>query len=247
LDELLLVVNLVVEIVEVLDQVAAAEGIIWLHEIGVLSLDLCVKFVPLLVQHLAIVFVLLDGVLLLLLRVHLESLVEGEWIDLLQNGLESNKRFLENLVPVVFGEVNDDWHKHGEGLVLVSLQDIKEIVVLEEAHCSVGNLKVDTANAFDDSLEELVDHVANLLDFTHFEDLLQLGQEKSLLDAVGEGPVFEQTFEKRNGKSTVFCEEEHGTSEELFVELGASLNLVERNDDILEENNVLITERYSET
>ena len=94
MDEFFLVVNLAVKVVEVLDEVAAAEGIIWLYEIRVLRLDLCIEFLPLLVEVFTIFFVLLDGVHLLLLRVHLECLVEGQRIDLLENSLQSNERLL---------------------------------------------------------------------------------------------------------------------------------------------------------
>jgi len=80
-------------------------------------------------------------------------------------------------MPVVFGEVHDDWHKHREGLVLVRLQDVKEVVVFEETHGSVSDLKVDATNTLDDSLEELVNKVVDLLNFANFKDLLQLGQE----------------------------------------------------------------------
>jgi len=53
---------------------------------------------------------------------------------------------------------------------------------------------MDSSNALDDSLEELGDKRFDLVYFTYLEDLLQLCQEKSLLDAVGKGPVLEQTL-----------------------------------------------------
>jgi hypothetical protein len=44
------------------------------------------------------------------------------------------------LVPVVISKINDDWDEHWEGLILVSLENVQEIIILEEAHSSIGNL-----------------------------------------------------------------------------------------------------------
>ena len=41
---------------------------------------------------------------------------------------------------MVLCEMDDNRHQHGESLVLVSLEDVEEVVVLEEAHCTVGHL-----------------------------------------------------------------------------------------------------------
>lgn len=41
---------------------------------------------------------------------------------------------------MVLCEMDDNRHQHGEGLVLVSLEDVEEVVVLEEAHGTVGHL-----------------------------------------------------------------------------------------------------------
>ena len=115
---------------------------------------------------------MLKGILFSLLTSHLEGFVESERVNLLQDSLESNKRLLENLVPVVFCEVADDRNKHGEGLVLVSLKNVKEVVILEEAHGSIRNLKMDSTDAFNDSLEEFEDEMVNLVNFANFKDLL---------------------------------------------------------------------------
>ena len=94
-------------------------------------------------------------------------------------------------MPVILGQVNDDGHKHWERLLLVGLQDVEEVIVFKEAHGSVSDLQVDTANTLDDSLKQLRDQVLNLVDFANFEYLLKFRQEKRLLDAVGEGPELE--------------------------------------------------------
>jgi hypothetical protein len=54
---------------------------------------------------------------------------------------------------MVIGEVYDYWNEHWEGLVLVGLQDIQEVVIFEEAHGSIGYLQMNTTNASNDSLE----------------------------------------------------------------------------------------------
>ena len=123
-----------------------------------------------------------------------DGLVESHGIDLLQNRLESDQRLLKNLVPVRVSQFVNDWHKHGECLVLVCLQNVKEVVVFKEAHRSVSNLQMISTNRFDDALEETRNQVLDFFDFAHLENLLQLRQEECFLDAVGEGPVFEQTF-----------------------------------------------------
>lgn len=97
-------------------------------------------------------------------------------------------------MPVVLSQVDDDGHQHWEGLLLVRFEDVQEVVILEEAHGSVSDLQVDTANALHNPLEELGDQVLNLVDFADLKHFLELGQEQGFLDAVGERPVPEQTL-----------------------------------------------------
>lgn len=97
-------------------------------------------------------------------------------------------------MPVIFSQINDDWHQHWECLFLISLQDIEEVVVLKEAHGSISNLQVDTSNAFYNSLEKFWNQVLDFIHFADFKNLLQLGKEKSFFDTVGEWPEFEETF-----------------------------------------------------
>ena len=90
---------------------------------------------------------------------------------------------------MVFSQVNDHWYQHRECLFLIGFKNIKEIVILEEAHGSVSNLEMDTSNALDDSLEEPWDQMIDLVDLTNLKDFLKFGQEEGLLDAVGKWPV----------------------------------------------------------
>jgi hypothetical protein len=144
-------------------------------------------------------------------------------------------------VPVVISQVNDNWNQHWEGLVLIGFQNVQEVVVFKEAHCSISNLKMDSTDALDNSLEKLVDQMIDFVYFTDLQYLLQLSQEQSLFDAVGEWPVLKKSLQQWNGQSSVLGKEEHGASQELLVELRASLDLVEWDDDILEEDNVLVS------
>ena len=73
---------------------------------------------------------------------------------------------------MVFGEVDNDWNQHWESFLFVVLKYIKEVIVFEEAHSSIGNLKMDTTNAFNDSLEKFDDKLIDLIDFANFENFL---------------------------------------------------------------------------
>ena len=240
-NELFFIIDLGIKSVEIFYQHVASEWNVGLNILWILRWDLGVEFVPFLVKGLSIFFVLLHCVDFLLLCVHLESLIECKRINLFQNCLESNQWFLENLVPVILSKINDDWNKHWEGLLFVGLKDVQEVVVLEEAHSSVSYLKMDATNASNYSLEQLRDQVLDFIDFTHFENLLQLGQEESLFDAVCKWPISKETFEERNSECSIFRQEEHWASEELFIELWTCLYFMERDNDILEENDVFIS------
>lgn len=79
-----------------------------------------------------------DLVLITLFKGTLECLR----VDFLENGLEGIEGLLEDLVPMGFGHVDDDWDEEREGVALVSLEDVEEVVVFEEAHGPIGYLQV---------------------------------------------------------------------------------------------------------
>lgn len=58
---------------------------------------------------------------------------------------------------MILSQINDHGHQHWERFGLVSLEDVKEVIVFEETHCAIGNLKMDTANALNDSFEQFRD------------------------------------------------------------------------------------------
>ena len=86
-------------------------------------------------------------------QAEVDSLVECHWIDLFQNSLERDQRLLKNLVPVRVCQLIDDGHKHGESLVFVCLQNVKEVVVFKEAHRSVSNLQMISTDRFDNAFK----------------------------------------------------------------------------------------------
>ena len=204
-NELLFVVDLSVQTVEISDEIVRFEWDLWLYKIGVLRLNFVINFLPFFVQRLSIFLVLLHSEQLLLLRVHLEGFVKCKWVNLFQDSLQSNQGLLKNLVPMVLSKVNDDGHQHWECLLLVRLQDVKEVIILKKAHCSIRDLQMDTANASDNSLEESWDDMFDLINFAYFKDFLKLGQEECFLDAVCKWPVLEEAFKKRNCQCPVLC------------------------------------------
>ena len=52
---------------------------------------------------------------------------------------------------MVLRQINNDWNEHRERLVLVSLKDVEEVVVLKEAHRSVSDLQVDATDALEEA------------------------------------------------------------------------------------------------
>lgn len=149
-------------------------------------------------------------------------------------------------MPVVVGEVHDHRHEHGEGLVLVRFQNVEEVIVLEEAHGPVCHLQMNPADALHYPFEELQDEVLHLVDFTDLEYFLQFSEEERFFNAVCERPVPEEAVEQLDRECPIFCEEKHRTPEELLVELLACLDLVERDDHILEEEDVLVSQGHGE-
>jgi hypothetical protein len=101
---------------------------------------------------------------------------------------------LENFVPVGFGQSGDDGHQKGEGEIFIGFEDCEEIVIFEEAHGSICNLKMGTRDAFDKSFEEFRNKVFELGDFTHLQNLKQFSQEHNFFSRIGKWPVSEETF-----------------------------------------------------
>jgi len=188
-DVLLLVVNFGVEGVEVADELRGLERLGRLHVARLRILYLAVQFLPLSVEVDSLLLVLLYREIFPCSGGHLEGFFESIRVDLFQNSLEGNEGLLKNLVPVVVSQVHDDWHQHGEGPVFVGLQDVQEVVVFKEAHRSVCHLQVNSANAFNNSLEKTGNQSVNLVDFTHLKHLLQFSQEERLFHTVSERPV----------------------------------------------------------
>lgn len=129
-----------------------------LFQVGVLllghaqeGLPFVVRFSLLLLHRLRVLKHQVDLVCVSFLEGSLESL----GIDLLQDRLESVEGLLKDLVPVGLSHVDDNWDEEGEGVALVGLEDVEEIVILEEAHCPISDLKMQARDALHQSLEDL--------------------------------------------------------------------------------------------
>ena len=108
---------------------------------------------------------------------------------------------------MILSKINDNRNKHRECFLLVGLKDIQEVIIFEEAHCSIGHLQMNATNALDNSFEKPRNEVFNLVHLTDLENLLKFSQEESLLDTVGEGPELKKSLEKRNSQSPILGEE----------------------------------------
>lgn len=102
---------------------------------------------------------------------------------------------------------------------------------------------MDATNASHNPFEESGNEMLNLVHFTNLEHFLEFRQEEGLLNAVRKWPIFEKSFEQSYCQCSIFSKEEHRASQELFIELRASLDFVKRNDNVFEEDNMLISQR----
>ena len=75
-------------------------------------------------------------------------------------------------MPVIFCEVYDDRYEHRESLMLVSFENVEEVVILEEAHGSISDLKMDTADAIYNPFKKPRDDRLYFVDFTNFKNFL---------------------------------------------------------------------------
>lgn len=153
LDSLDLVIDFEVERVEVTNEPFLYEWAYGLLIAGFTGFQLTVECGPLLIELVSLLDLLLDAELLAKLGLHLHGLFERIRVDLFEDRLQCDQRLLQNLVPMVLRQVYDDWHEHGERLVLVSLQDVEEVVILEKAHGAIGNLQVISTNALHDTFK----------------------------------------------------------------------------------------------
>lgn len=79
---------------------------------------------------------------------------------------------MQDLMPMVLSKVNNYGNQHWECFFFVGLKNVEEVVILKETHGSISNLKMDTTDALDDSLEKLGDQSIDLIDFTNLKNLL---------------------------------------------------------------------------
>ena len=75
-------------------------------------------------------------------------------------------------MPMVLSKVHNYRNQHWECFFFVGLKNVEEVVILKETHGSISDLKMDTTNALDDSLEKLSDQSIDLVNFTDLKNLL---------------------------------------------------------------------------
>ena len=138
--------------------------------------------------------------------------------------------------------VDDDRNQKRESVALVSLEDVEEIIIFEETHRSVSHLQVKSRNAFDQSFEHLWNVWLKFLNLTSLKNLNKFTDEHDLLGRVSKRPVLDQSVKQEKTQRGIFCKEEHRTSHEVLMEEVTGLNLVKRNDHILEENDVFFSQ-----
>lgn len=59
-------------------------------------------------------------------------------------------------MPVLVSQVSNDWHQKREDDLAISFEDGEEVVILEEAHGTVGHLQVWPTDALYDPFEQFV-------------------------------------------------------------------------------------------
>jgi hypothetical protein len=143
--------------------------------------------------------------------------------------------------------VDDDWDQERESVALVCLENVEEVVVFEEAHSAISNLEVKSRDALDQSLKDLGNVGLKFLHFAGLQDLNEFADEHNFLGGVGEGPVLDEPIEEEQTQRWVFGQEQHGASHEVLVEEVAGLHFVERDDHILEEDDVFFSEGHGES
>ena len=78
------------------------------------------------------------------------------------------------------------------------------------------------------------------------KNLDQFANEHHFFRRVSERPVLDQAIEQEKTKGGVFGQEEHRASHEMLMEQVAGLDLVQRDDHVLEEDDVFLSEGYCE-
>lgn len=146
-------------------------------------------------------------------------------------------------MPVGFSEVTNDWNEKGESIRFVSFKDVKEVIIFEETHGSVGYLEMKAWNALDKALKDFRNVRLEFLNLTSLKHFNKFGNEHDFFGRVGERPILNEAIEQEQAERRILGQEEHGASHEMFMEEVASLNFVEGNDDVFEEDDMLLPER----
>ena len=140
LNRLYLVINLKVERVIITNKCIFDKGLFWRLKAWISLSDSWFDLCPLIVVSLSFIFRLGDAECPQCIRFHFQSRLKSLLVDFFQNSFKGNQRLLQDFVPMVLSKFNDDWYEDWEGLFLVSLENVEEVVILEEAHSTVSYL-----------------------------------------------------------------------------------------------------------
>jgi len=125
----------------------------WLGKRWLLRLKFEVKTAPLLIIIFTFFLILFYCIPLSFFWCHLNSFIKSIRINFFQNSLKSNQTFLKNFVPMIFSKIYNYGHQHRECFLLVCFKNIKEVVILKEAHCTICYLQMNSTNAFNYSFK----------------------------------------------------------------------------------------------
>ena len=92
--------------------------------------------------------------------------------------------------------MTNNWNQQWESIRLVSFKNVQEVIIFEETHGAISDLKVETRDAFDKSLEDLRNVWLELLHLASFQDFNQFRNEHDLFRRVSKGPVLNESIEQ---------------------------------------------------
>ena len=147
---------------------------------GILGLDLKIKFVPFAVKILPILFILCDCIHPLLSRSHSHSLFKLIRIGLSQHRFHLYHAILYTstqrviilinllLIPVCVANISYRRNKHGIDSFLVDGEHVHEKLIIEVPNCTVSNRNMLRTNCFNVSLDYFVYVWLKFLNITQF-------------------------------------------------------------------------------
>ena len=72
---------------------------------------------------------------------------------------------------MILCKVHYNWNKHWERFLFIGLENVEEVIIFEKAHCSIGDVKVRTSDALDESGEKSLQQRLVLSELLALDDL----------------------------------------------------------------------------